>query len=146
MNPSLLKSLIIEPVLHHLDWPQPRERALILCAIAIQESGLRDRRQYPNGPARSWWQIEPLTCEDCVKRCEPVKLFWKSLTMDGRVTDLLEYNDIAACAVAAGILRLTPGLLPAVGDVPQAWEYYLAAWRPGKPRREAWLKSYNRAL
>jgi hypothetical protein len=136
MTPALLNSLVIEPVVTELSWPQPTERAVLLLAIAIQESDLKHRVQWPSGPARSWWQIERSTAIDCCTRRKPAAKLCAEIGRD------YEHSDLAACAIAAGILRITRGKLPAVGDQDGAWEYYLKAWRPGKPRPEQWQKAY----
>lgn len=157
MTPDLLASLIIRPVLEHLDWPQPRERAVLLVAIAIQESKLKYRKQMPTGPARSFWQIEHPAALDCIRRCRPVEEFWMdklgfspadfaSSRSSGAVA--MQYSDLGACAVAAGILQLQPGRLPRVSNmhVDVAWFYYLKSWRPGKPRPDSWAKAYSEAM
>jgi hypothetical protein len=115
---------------------------VLLLAIAIQESGLKHRFQWPSGPARSWWQIELSTAVDCCTRCEPVANLCAEIGRE------YEYSDLAACAIAAGILRLTSGKLPVVGDVDGAWNYYLKAWRPGKPMHwtEAEYSDYRRRV
>lgn len=152
MNPKLLCQLIIRPVLAHLDWPQPRERELLLCVIAMQESGLKHRVQMSSGPARSWWQIEPKTCVDCLSRCKPVDDFWLHTLELGDIRDALQYCDLAACAVAAGILRLHPGNLPEVGLREAAFQYYLASWRPAgwehpsEAMGNRWYEAYTQAL
>lgn len=43
MNADLLNRLIIQPVLAELNWPQREERAVLLIAIAGQESGMKYR-------------------------------------------------------------------------------------------------------
>jgi hypothetical protein len=140
MTPALLYSLVIQPVVSELNWPQPTERAVLLLAIAIQESDLKHRSQWPTGPAKSWWQIELKTAVDCCTRCEPVQ------KLCAEVGSEYWSSDIAACAIAAGILRITPGILPKVGDRDGAWEYYLKAWRPGKPRPERWQEAHEKAV
>lgn len=145
MQAKTLAKLVIEPVLNALAFPQQRERSVLLLAIAIQESGLTHRRQI-GGPARSWWQIEPPTCADCLDRCPPVLGFARELGLYPNIENALELSDLFACAVAAGILRLTPGRLPDVGDEAGAWKYYIKAWRPGKPRPERWAEAYREAV
>jgi hypothetical protein len=150
VTPALLHRLVIGPVLAELKWPKLSERESLLLAIAIQESSLMHRRQTPNGPARSFWQIEAETCVDCLARSGTVRKFWDGMGFANgvhySVERALENSDIAACAVAAGILRLTPGKLPIMGDEEGAWSYYLKAWRPGRPRKERWRSSYAKAM
>lgn len=152
MTPGLLLKLVVRPVVAYLDWPQPAEREALLVAIAMQESKLRYRRQVPRGPAQSWWQIEPPTAVDCLRRCPPVRELWRELGLglwlgdgpkdQGRIEGLAE-SELGACAVAAGILRLHPGALPWIDEPEKAWRYYLAAWRPGKPRIEGWAAAHE---
>jgi hypothetical protein len=139
MTPALLNSLVIQPVVAELNWPQPRERAVLLLAIATQESGLRHRVQQPTGPARSWWQLELSTAIDCCTRNYEVRNLCAEIGRE------YEHSDSAACVIAAGILRITRGKLPKVGDVEKAWNYYLKAWRPGKPAQERWQQAYEQA-
>jgi hypothetical protein len=147
MTPELLLKLVVRPVVAHLAWPQPRERELLLVAIAIQESALKHRRQQPSGPARSYFQIESPTAYDCCTRCIPARRFLQELGVKTMMIspESLEHNDLAACAIAAGILRLHPGRLPELGDHDGAWQYYLASWRPGSPRPASWPASYREA-
>lgn len=156
MTPVRFLRLVIRPVVAHFDWPQVAEREALLGAIALQESDLKHRRQRPRrpggpfGPARSYWQIEPPTAHDCLTRCRPVRELWQSLgfgwDVDGLTQDgltALMYSDIGACGIAAGILRLHPGLLPPVGKESLAWDYYLASWRPGEPHEATWALAYH---
>jgi hypothetical protein len=116
----------------------------LLLAIAIQESDLKHRLQRPSGRAKSWWQIERFTAIDSCTRCKPVAKLCAEIGME------YEHSDLAACAIAAGILRITPGKLPVVGmaaeEVERAWNYYFKAWRPGKPRPERWPSAYETAM
>lgn len=153
VTPETLSKLVIGPVVAHLNWPQPREREVLLCAIAIQESKLKYRRQMPRGPAMSFWQIEGKTANDCVGRCTPVRDFCKGwvgvsgFSNPGSLGEYaIRYNDAVACAIAAGILRLHPSLLPEVGDEDGAWRTYVGAWRPGKPRPNSWPDAYKQAM
>jgi hypothetical protein len=140
MTPALLYSLVIQPVVAELNWPQPRERAVLLLAIAIQESDLKHRLQWPSGPAKSWWQIERSTAVDCCTRYKPVANLCAEIGRE------YENSDLAACAIAAGILRITPGKLPVVGEADESWKYYLKAWRPGKPAPNRWPESYRQSV
>jgi hypothetical protein len=155
MTPEFLLTRIVRPMVDHLGWPQPREREVLLVAIAIQESELKYRRQHRNGPARSLWQIEPTTALDCLVRCSVALEVWESMGFKldanawspfGSACIALQFSDVGACAIAAGILRITPGRLPEVGDQDGAFAYYLKAWRPGVPRKDDWPASYRAAL
>jgi hypothetical protein len=152
MNPRLFLDITILPVLTAMGEDRIEDRAVLLLAIALQESDLVYRRQKHSGPARSFWQIEPPTACDCCERYEPSQLLRMDLftTWPGIVPvdfyNSLEYNDNLACAVAAGLLYLCPMLLPILGQQEVSWHYYLKAWRPGKPRPYAWPHNYRRAM
>ena len=80
-------------------------------------------------------------------RCKPGNELWSQLldfSSSGIIA--LQCSDLGACAIAVGILSLTPGKLPAVGDRDGAWEYYLKAWRPGKPRPERRHEAYQTTM
>lgn len=87
-------------------------------------------------------------------RCAPVRDFWQILELPSarprirsdNVANLVEYSDLGACAIAAGILRLHPGELPGIGKQGDSWRYYEAAWRPGKPGPDRWPDAYTLAL
>ena len=64
MNP-LAREHVIMPALCAIQSYSPEAEAL-LDNIAIAESGYRHVRQI-NGPARSWWQMEPRTHDDLFK-------------------------------------------------------------------------------
>lgn len=148
MTPEILLHLVVRPVVAYLAWPQPTEREVLLVGIAMVESDLRFRKQQPSGPARSFWQIELPTAVDTLKRCKPVRDLWEALLLPEIVvhTDV-EHTDLGACALACGILRLTEGRLPLLGESsdPQK-DYYRRAWRPGKPHDEKWPAAYAAAV
>ena len=154
MKPATLLRLIIRPTLSELTRYDTKpgltnpEAELLMVAIAIQESGIRYRRQI-NGPARSFWQIEPPTYHDTLLRYTPLQVFADNIDL-GMSTPIdasyaLRYNDALGCACARGILRLNPKPLPAIGDEAEAWKYYLENWHPGKPRPDEWALSYWKA-
>ncbi|MGH8567428.1 MAG: hypothetical protein ACREXU_05265 [Gammaproteobacteria bacterium] len=154
MTPLLLRNLTVVPTLMAMGEARVRDRAFLLIAIAIQESDLTHRRQSPRGPARSWWQIEPATAYDTIGRYRPAADMLRELRLDkDYILPVLEWCDPAACAIAAGIVKLCPLALPAIpesapitGAREACWEYYLRAWRPGKPRRERWDEAFEGAV
>lgn len=113
----------------------------LLLAIGYQESRFKHRRQI-RGPARGYWQFEengvggvlrhPATRQHALEVCE-------ALNYPNEVTSVypaLADNDILAAAFARLNLWWVPSALPE--DKNSAWEYYLFAWRPGKPHRSSW--------
>lgn len=148
----MLLRMVIRPTLQELSRYDTRpgldshEAQVLLLAIAIQESALAHREQI-RGPARSWWQIEPPTANDILSRYSPITPFVREVyPTSRRLNETITHNDNVACAIARGILRLQPGMLPAIGSVDAAWDYYIASWRPGRPRKEKWLENYTEAV
>lgn len=141
----------ILPVLTWMGHPYDKPpAAALLAAIAYTESDCRWRRQQP-GPARSWWQIEPATALDTLRRHRlTAGRYWKMLLLPTVTTKeplgpILEWSEAGACVLARMLLwhRLPeplPRLVPY--DVDTALAQYLRAWRPGKPHpdrfRDAW--------
>lgn len=134
----------------------------MLLAIALQESDLVHRQQLVG--AGQWWRSTKLIAagywmfeEECVR----LLLEHKNRTVGPlmrNLCDLFDYprdakvvhqalvhNDILAAAVARLLLYTVPTPLPDADSVEDAWEQYLWAWRPGKPRREDWDRNYYRA-
>jgi hypothetical protein len=128
------------------------EATVLLLAIGLQESRFEHREQI-GGPARSFWQFERgggvrgvLSHEDsrkfaqaaCVLRGIPP-------TPDAVYQRMLE-DDLLGCAFARLLLYTDPRPLPALGRSDLAWDYYIANWRPGRPRRASWDGLYAEAL
>lgn len=121
---------------------------VMLLAIGLQESRFAFRRQV-GGPARGFWQFEHGGGVRGVLRHEA------TAPLIGRAIDVLQYdadecfdaiehNDVLACVFARLLLWTHPGPLPL--EPAAAWAYYLATWRPGKPRAETWDDCYQRAV
>lgn len=145
MTPALLLELTIRPTLATMRVDRLNERAILLLAIAMQESGLTFRRQMPSGPARSWWQIEPPTARDTLTRHAGARTMAEQLGCSD-LESALQWCDALGCAIAAGLVHLCPLKLPMPGEESYSWTYYLRAWRPGKPDANRWPKAYRAAL
>lgn len=126
----------------------PEARALLV-AIGLQESRFTHRRQQLNGPAHGFWQFESAGGVHGVLTHHATKPFIQP------VLDALRYepsdcyyairdNDILACVFARLLLFSHPAPLPR--EAAAAWDYYLATWRPGKPRRDTWDGFFIQAL
>lgn len=125
--------------------------ALLLVAIAIQESDLRYVSQHPRGPARSFWQIEPLTGGRLARKAiMALGGRWPGLLtlhgLDGPLEPVLVGSPLAACVLARLLLWCDPQPLPALGDEQAGWSTYLRVWRPGKPHPDRWPAAYNEAM
>ena len=130
----------------------PEARALLI-AIALQESGLRARRQMGDGPARGYWQFEQIgvrgVLESPSKRAKSLALQFVT-EMDCQATTeavwgAIEHNDILATGLARILLWTHPAPLPKRLQTDAAWDYYEGLWRPGKPRPEKWIANWNQA-
>lgn len=131
------------------DTPQAR---VMLLAIGLQESRLTERKQI-GGPARGLWQFErgggvrgvlnhKASRQLAVKLCDAC---FVPPTVD-EVYQTLQYDDVLAAGFARLLLLTDPRPLPALGEVEEAWLYYLETWRPGKPHRHTWDALYAKAL
>jgi hypothetical protein len=158
MTPQrLLKSAIL-PALDELATmgiPASVPAARFMLAIALQESGLRHRRQVTasgneDGPASSWWQFErggacagvlafPVAGAMMQNLCDAYNV---EKTAQGLWT-AMQYQDIIAAAAARLLIYTLPAALPKTAD--EGWQQYVRAWRPGKPHPETWAAHWATA-
>lgn len=158
MTPLRLLRTAIAPALAELvqhgipDTPDARR---LLLAIALQESGLRHRRQVAaggaeTGPAASFWQFEAgggcagvlthrLTAACMRALCGEFKV---AATPQG-LWEAMRYHDVIAAIAARLLLYTLPDKLPLTAE--DGWRQYLAAWRPGKPHPETWAAAWDAA-
>lgn len=144
MNKALkFQQEIIRPVLAKMGGSNLAAEELLL-GTAVQESlNFKYRRQMGNGPARSYYQMEPATHDDIwqnylkynAKRAELVASFLSSPTANKH--DELETNDEYATAMARVHYMRVKEALPKQGDIQaQAnyWkQYYNTPLGKGKP-------------
>lgn len=123
----------------------------LLLAIALQESAAAARRQQPRGPARGFWQFEAGGAVHGVRthpasahhlRSALVSLCYPSTLSTVNAWTALEHNDVLAAVFARLLLWTVPGALPGRLDVAPAWDQYLEAWRPGRPRPDDWAANF----
>lgn len=158
MKPNRLLQNAIYPALLELDGmgiPTSPKAARFLLAIAIQESGLANRRQVlaggaETGPAVSFWQAEVTGGMILVLKHAATKIRMADLcaaynvgTTPQALWEAIRYQDIVAAAAARLLVFTLPGALPVTED--DGWQQYLAAWRPGKPHRERWGPAWKLA-
>ena len=67
MNPDDLLKGVIKPALDILGL-QSRQAEQLVLGTALAESGLRSLYQIGGGPGRGFWQIEPFTARDVLRR------------------------------------------------------------------------------
>jgi hypothetical protein len=128
-----------------------RNGECLILTIAGQETDWLARLQGGGGPARSLWQFE--------KGGGVAELFGKTPNQlravcayllvpfdENSVFEAMAWNDVLGAAMCRLLLWQDPRPLPALGDVPGGWEYYLSNWRPGAPRPDAWPGNYAKAM
>lgn len=139
-SPQEFTTLIIEPALCNLtEIPFSRAATELLLGTALHESaGLKHRRQLQNGPARSFFQMEPATHNDIYTNFlaynaslkTQVESFLCSPTSN-KIFEL-EYNDTYAAVMARVHYFRASGSLPAAGDLAGQASY--------------WKRTYNTVL
>lgn len=151
MEPARLLNTAIIPALAELekfgikDTPDARR---IVLAIALQESGLRHRRQVvaggaEAGPASSFWQFEQgggckgvLTHHASGARMTKICEAYNVQPTPAGLWEAMRYQDIVAAAAARLLIFTLPTALPKTED--DGWEQYISGWRPGKPHKQTW--------
>ena len=163
MTPELLLKTAIIPALSLLDSElNTRPARAMLIAIALQESGLRARRQMLEngkqwweskpGPANGLWQFERDGGVRGVMR-HPAASAIVLPVIDAllyprdpyAVHEALIHNDVLACVLARALLYSTPDAMPRPNEADKGWAIYLKAWRPGKAHPEVWANHYRTA-
>jgi hypothetical protein len=140
----------MEQLLPALDSPEAR---VLLVAIGLQETRFQTRRQYGDGPARGYWQFELGGGVHGIMEHRMTRLLLadiceiREVKYDARtIWRALEFDDLLACACARLLLFSDPKRLPALGKGGEAWDYYIANWRPGRPHVRTWNGYYAQAL
>lgn len=139
------------------------EAAAMLLAIGMQESDFVHRRQLIgsrywwkslNGPAAGFWGFERVGIRAVLDHRTTGPMIRRVLDKFGYPDDVetiyqaLIHNDLLAVAFARMLLYTVPESLPRLDEAnaQKAWEQYLWAWRPGKPRPERWFERWQMAV
>lgn len=157
MTPSRLLQTAIIPAFSELESAGIKdsfEARRMLLAMALQESGLKHRRQVvggsESGPAVSFWQFErgggcrgvlnhPATKQKAIKFCHDYRIE----PSESGLWEAMRYQDIVAAAMARLLLYTLPNPLPQTAE--QGWSQYVEAWRPGKPHPDKWAGHWETA-
>lgn len=137
-----LHKVIVQPTLDFMaassekEWIASEGAQALLLGTAAAESNLSATRQHGNGPARSYFQVEPATANDILARYERgfSEIVYNFMPTDvpfasDRMNEMLRYSQAFACMVARFKYMDAKGALPAWNDVLGQAEY--------------WKKSYN---
>ena len=158
MTPQRLYQTAIRPALDELvslGVKSSPQAARFLLAIAIQESGLRARRQIVSGgaeagPAVSYWQGEVTGGMILTLKHFRVGPWMKAICEAYNVQptpaglwEAMRYQDIVAAAAARLLVYTLPFALATTQD--EGWAQYLSAWRPGRPHPETWPAAWKLA-
>ena len=97
---------IVEEVLYRLGCYSDDALVLVL-RTGQAESGYKTLRQYGDGPALSFWQVEPATARDCIDNYLKFrKDRYDALKSLGFIEDQLEYSLLSNIAVGAAFCRI----------------------------------------
>ena len=127
------------------------EGLAMITAIGLQESRFIYRTQLGGGPAHGFWQFEKIAVEEVMTNNKTIffaKEVCSQLKFNFSVDccyDLISVNDALASAYARLLLWMVPDSLPEAWDRDKAWNQYIKAWKPGKPRPETWGAHYELA-
>jgi hypothetical protein len=152
MNSFELLTSAIVPALSDLKLDSPQARHMLL-AIALQESGIKHRRQVSqdgteSGPAVSFWQFEQgggckgvLLHPASTKRMQAACAAHGVQATPAALWEAMKTDDILGATAARLLLYTLHGPLPMASV--DGWKQYVAAWRPGKPRPETWTDNWH---
>lgn len=161
IQPKDALDLIIAPALQ-LCGPRmdSMEAEGLILAILIQESDLAHREQV-GGPAHGLPQFEKSGISGVLRHASSGS-FANRICIErgvhpsvGDVYEAFTHDDILAVCFARLLLWTDPQQLPPLGDIDDAWDYYVRNWRPGAvmgspegaaKHRERWTVSYETAL
>jgi hypothetical protein len=146
-------AIVSAMMLHLLPSKFDSQKARVqLLSIGLQESGFTARQQL-GGPARSYWQMEQGGGIAGVLKHPTSSAYARSVCQLRAVAPVASdvyaaflNDDQLACAFARLLLWTDAEPLPSLGDAAGAWNYYVANWRPGKPRPNDWPANYTAAL
>lgn len=151
-TPQEFTTLVIEPTLCSLTGiPYSRAAAKLLLATALTESfGLKKRKQ-DNGPALSYFQVEPNTHNDVwdrylTKKRPDIKGMAEGLKngRKGNNLDELQYNDNYAATIARVKYFMKPESLPEFSNICGMAEYYKKHYNAtGKATPQKFLEDWK---
>jgi hypothetical protein len=141
-------SVALRQLPQRMDTPQAR---FLMLAAGFQESGFRHRRQI-GGPARGYWQFEPIGCTGVLTHHTTADLAaGLCITMGVQALSdsayaAVEFHDCLAAGFARLCFWRLPDPVPDITDSEGMLLYYRRAWAPGKFHPERWPHSYKMAL
>ena len=144
----------IRPALKQMDlWSLSAEKLMVMI-VSHESAGLKYKKQQ-NGPALSYFQIEPATFKDIWFRYLKARKHYKSLVAQFLPDDVeedeidllkeLQHNNKFAIAMARMKLFMIPETLPRVTDDEGLSKYAKKYWNThlGKATPEKYLKDFK---
>lgn len=155
MNAQQLHDCVIRPTLEYMggNYNSEEARFLSLCTAGI-ESDCGKFNEQINGPALSWWQIEPVTHNDIWANCDALKNedFAKRILLLAGQNDIYYNHDLLlkspmyACAMARLKYSMDPHALPKYNggtalDLDMFYRYYKRVYNThlGASTFQKWL-------
>ena len=162
MTPEFLLNTAIIPAMDMMLSSEldTRTARAMLIAIALQESGLRARRQMLDA-GKPWWESRPGAANGLwmFERDGGVRGVMRHPAASAIVLPVIDallyprdpyavhealiHNDVLACVLARALLYSVPDALPGPDEHGNGWAQYLSAWRPGKAHKESWARNYE---
>jgi hypothetical protein len=151
MTPKTWVQNALTPALRLLPENMDTPAARAMCvAIALQESGLEHRFQI-GGPAVSYVMFElagirgvmehKASAPHVLALLEALDYHRASLAQD--LYEAMPHNDILSAGMARLLLWTLPDKLPEQTEGNAGYAQYLQAWRPGRPRPDAWPTNFS---
>lgn len=141
---------VIIPVLTQIEMNSPEAQKLLMMTACHESMGFRYRKQV-NGPALSYFQIEPATLNDLYDNYLAYRPDKQAL-LDGYLPEgmdrleALETQDDYACCAARLIYYRQPAAIPPVTDEEALAVYAKQYWNTelGKATPEKYLQDFHR--
>lgn len=124
------------------------EATALLLSIGLQESRFEFRRQI-GGPAKSFFMFELAGIKGVLSHADsadPIAAVLRRLryptATPNELLAAVEHNDVLAACFARCLLWTLPNRLPRASEGREAYQQYISAWGPGKPRPDSWTTNY----
>lgn len=124
----------------------PLPAARLLYAIGLQETGFKCRSQYNGGPAKGYFQFEPIACQEVINRDRALLEKYQLPTERTDLYKAIQWSEVGMVISARIFLYYaSPFRLPKRNESALGWQNYIRAWRPGKPHPHRWELNWKEA-
>lgn len=155
--PAQFLEHVIRPTLDHLAVAEPKlgteASARLLLGTAIAESNLAALAQHGDGPALSFFQIEPATFDDIYERYLRIRTGFLVAVQDFLVPaftplEQLAGNPYFACAIARMKFWMAPAPLPDADDIDALGRYWKTVYNTaaGAGTASHWAYLYRKCV